>query len=250
MTPHPLENQAPAFAETWRRAFLLIALLLCTPLAHSQSACSSDGQPAPTALLERFINADCASCWRDPTTPVASSGALALDWISPGSQGEDAPLAPAANRDALMRLAELNQAQPKAQISQISTVSGWPGATLRVAHGPAVSGYLGASIELTLPPGTVMTTPLQAWLVMVETLPQGLEDSPVSRNLVRNVLQPTWHIREALQNKEHLSYKELRPLNIPPGAKPERLRVVGWVQDASGRVAMAAETACPTEDKD
>jgi hypothetical protein len=250
MTTHPLNNQPRAFASAWRLAGLLAALLLSAPLAHSQSACSSDDQAEPKALLERFINADCESCWRDPATPAAATGAFALDWIVPGSQGDDAALAAAAVRDATMRLAELNHAPPKTQSSQIAAVSGWSGATLRVAHGPPVSGYLGASIELTLPPGTTMTTPLQAWLVMVETLPQGFENSPVSRNLVRNVLQPLWNMREALQNAEHLSFKELRPMNIPPGARPERLRVVGWVQDAGGGVLMAAESMCPLEDKE
>lgn len=249
MTTHLLTNQAPAFAARWRLAGFLLAMLLGASQAHSQSSCSSDGQAAPKALLDRFINADCASCWRDPATPVASSGTLALDWILPGAQGEDAALAPVANRDALMRLTELDHTPPNAQISRITTVSGWPGATLRVAHGPAVSGYLGASIELTLPPSTLVTTPLQAWLVMVETLPQGLEDSPTPRNLARNVLQTSWKMRESLQNTERLNFKELRPMNIPAGAKPERLRVVGWVQDASGRVLLAAESVCLTEDK-
>ncbi|MDD2880441.1 MAG: hypothetical protein PHQ58_08375 [Rhodoferax sp.] len=234
---------------TWRVTGLLAALLLGSPLAHSQSSCSSDGQPAPTALLERFINANCESCWVDPATPIAAPGVLAMDWIVPGSQGEDAALAPAANSDALMRLTELNHAPPKTQSSQITTVSGLPGATLRVAHGPAVSGYLGASIELTLPPGVQVATPLQAWLVMVETLPQAYENSPVPRNLARNVLQPSWKMRDPLQNTEQINYKELRPMNIPQGARPERLRVVGWVQDAVGRVLLAAESTCPPEDK-
>lgn len=250
MTTHPLKNQAHAFATTWRLAGLMTALLLGAPLAHSQSACSSDGQAAPTALFERFINADCEACWRDPATPAATPGALALDWIVPGSQGEDAALAPAANRDALIRLTELNHALPNAQSSQMASVSGLAGATLRVAHGPAVSGYLGASIELTLPSGALMTPPLQAWLVMVETLPQGFEDSPVARNLARNMLQPSWNMHEKLPNTEQLNFKELRPMNIPQGAKPERLRVVGWLQDATGRVLLAAESACPPEDKE
>jgi hypothetical protein len=85
---------------------------------------------------------------------------------------------------------------------------------------------------------------------MVETLPKGLENSPVPRNLARNALQTIWSVREALQNKEQSIYKELRPMNIPIGAKTERLQVVGWVQDASGRVLMAAESACPPEDKE
>ena len=129
-------------------------------------------------------------------------------------------------------------------------VTGWPGATLRVAHGPAVSGYLGASIELTLPAGIRIDAPLQPWLVMVETLPPGFEGSPLSRNLVRNVLQPTWNMREELQNSEQMHFIDIRPMNIPQGANPERLRVVGWLQDATGSVLMAAESACPPEEKE
>jgi hypothetical protein len=212
--------------------------------------CSSDGQAAPKALLERFINADCDVCWSDSATPIAGPGALVLDWILPGAQGDDAALAAAASRDALWRLAHLKLVPAKTQTNHRLDVTGWPGATLRVAHGPAVNGYLGASIELTLPPGAQITVQLEAWLVMVETLPKGLENSPVPRNLARNALQTIWSVREALQNKEQSIYKELRPMNIPIGAKTERLQVVGWVQDASGRVLMAAESACPPEDKE
>lgn len=248
MTTHLHTNQIRAIGWTWRLTGPFLALLLGSPVAHSQSACSSDGQAAPTALFERFVSADCATCWSDPTTPAAALGALALDWIVPSPLGDETALAAAASRDTLLRLADLKRTPPKTQDSQNVNVTGWPGATLRVAHGPAVNGYLGASIELTLPPSTLMTTPLQAWLVMVESLPKGFEDSFVSRNLVRNVLHPSWNMHNTLQNAEHLSYKELRPMNIPQGARPERLRMVGWVQEASGRVLMAAETACPLED--
>ena len=227
-----------------------MALCLGTPMAHSQVSCNSDGQMPPTTLFERFINADCEACWQDPTTPVPTADALALDWIVPGSQGDDAPLSVAATRDALTRLAELKKASPNTQSSQLVNVAGWPGATLRVAHGPAVSGYLGASIELTLPAGTRIDAPLQPWLVMVETLPQGFEGSPVSRNLTRNVLQPIWNIPVPLQTSEQLNFIEIRPMNIPQGANPERLRVVGWLQDANGRVLLAAESSCPSEEKD
>ena len=40
----------------------------------------------------------------------------------------------------------------------------------------------------------------------------------------------------------------MRPLSIPPGTTPERLRVVGWVQDASGRVLTAAQSVCVPAD--
>lgn len=229
---------------------LLAALLLGTPPAHSQSVCSSDDQASPTALFERFINADCETCWRDTATSAAAPGALTLDWIMPGSQGEDAPLAAAARRDTLTRLAALPLTPPKTQNALTTTVSGWPGAALRVAHGMAVGDYVGTSIELTLTAGTVPERPLQAWLVLVETLPKKLEGSPVARNLVRNVLQPTWENPELLQHSEQISFKESRPMNIPQGATPARLRMLGWVTDARGRVLAAAQSTCPPEDKE
>ena len=48
----------------------LTAGLLTAPCAWALSACSSDGQPQPVALLERFISADCLECWSDPGTPA------------------------------------------------------------------------------------------------------------------------------------------------------------------------------------
>lgn len=228
-------------AWTW----VLAALLLASPQTRGQPVCSSDDQAAPRLLFERFINADCESCWSDASTPLAPRGALALDWIVPGRQGDEAALAGAASRDALMRLNALNHDRPDTLRSEEIKVHGWPGATLRVAHGPALGGYVGASIELTLPAAQQPPTPLQAWLVLVETLPAGFEGSPVPRNLVRNVFQPAWNLRDSLSNSERLSFKEIRPLNIPEGAKSERLRVVGWVQDATGRVSIAAESICP-----
>ena len=246
MTTHPLPNTT----KTRASAVMWLALCVATPMAHGQVSCNSDGLAPPKALFERFINADCEACWGDTATPVPAPGALALDWVVPGSQGDDAALSVAATRDALARLAEFKKSVPATQSSQVVNVTGWPGATLRVAHGPAVSGYLGASIALTLPAGTRIDAPLQPWLVMVETLPPGFEGSPVPRNLIRNVLQPLWNVPEVLQTSEQSNFIEIRPMNIPQGANPERLRVVGWLQDASGRTLMAAESACPPEEKE
>ena len=36
--------------------------------AAAQSLCTSERQAQPVAVLERFINADCESCWSDPAT--------------------------------------------------------------------------------------------------------------------------------------------------------------------------------------
>jgi hypothetical protein len=36
-------------------------------------------------------------------------------------------------------------------------------------------------------------------------------------------------------------------MNIPEGADPARLRVVGWVEDAHGRIVAAAQSHCRQE---
>jgi hypothetical protein len=198
--------------------------------------------------LERFVNAECATCWSALGTPTVTPDALALDWIVPSPLGDAAALSVAASRDALLRLESLNHNKPATQDSRRVQVTGWPGGHLRVAHGVALGGYLGASIELTLAPGEAVKWPLQAWLVLVETLPPGTADSPVPRNLARNVLQSSWNMRDALLISEHMSFKEMRALNIPEGANPQRLRVVGWVEDATGQVLVAAQSACTPEE--
>lgn len=214
-------------------ATFLVALLLSQAAAHAQSSCSSDGVPAPAALLERFIDASCEACWRDRETPAARPGDLPLDWIVPSAQGEPAPLAAAARRDALERLEALGRPRPAGADSVRSRKQVVRG-KLRVAQGLAIGGYVGTSIEWTGAPPSAWT----GWLVLVESLPAGTEGSPVARHLVRNVLQVMWPPGSPRQ-------RESRPMNIPEGANPERLRVVGWVEDARGRVRAIAAAACP-----
>ena len=56
-----------------------LAALVLVPAAHAQSSCASDGQPRPVALLERFINADCAACWAGSAAFVLAAVALMHD---------------------------------------------------------------------------------------------------------------------------------------------------------------------------
>jgi hypothetical protein len=223
--------------KTVSRPALAFALLIALPAAaQAQGACSSDGQPEPTGVLERFINADCESCWTDTRVAAPGPGELALDWIVPGSLGDDAPLSAAARREGLTRLAALGQAVPRHDAAKRQRREG-PVARLRVAHGPALNGYLGASIELRdAGPG-----PWQARLALVETLPAGSERNPVERHLVRNLLELAWDGAPAGRGQ---SFLESRPMNIPEGADPQRLRVVGWVEDARGRIRGIAGSRC------
>lgn len=229
----------------WLTACLLAVGGFFSGMAHAQSSCSSDGQSRPVVLLERFINADCADCWTDPATPRAGRGALALDWVLPGGQGDNAPLSAVATRDGLKRLEALGTTPPTASLNRKTQVQGRQGrtGTLRVAHGLPVSGYMGVSIEFQAPAPAAAQN-WTAWLALVEALPAGTEDSPVPRSLVRNVIQPNWSGREQLSNKERLRFIESRSMDIPAGMKTGRAQVIGWMEDAQGRVVAAAQSRC------
>ncbi len=217
------------------------------PGVGAQGVCSSDGQPQPVRLLERFLSADCERCW-STATALAPSGAgntLALDWIVPGSLGDNAPLSGAASRDALTRLAALRRAAPREQLAVSTKVANGRGDTVRVAHGVALGGYIGASIEASVEAQRRQTTaPLTAVLLLVETIAAGSDGTPIERNLVRNMLQAPWNSDSSLQKQKQISWLERRPLSIPEGADPQRLRVVGWLQDQRGRLLAAAQSAC------
>jgi len=221
---------------------LLLAACLLQP-ARAQSYCASDGQSRPVALVERFINADCRDCWADPATVRPRQRELVLDWVLPGTQGEDAPLSAVATRDGLKRLQTLDATPPARSSSRRTTVADGKG-KLRVAHGLPVSGYMGASIEYKQVPADAVGQPWSAWLALVEMIPAGTEGTPVARHLVRNLIQPIWDVRKQLSKKERLNFIESRSMDVPPGMNTDRVRVVGWVQDAQGRIVAAAQSRC------
>jgi hypothetical protein len=223
---------------------LAVVTLASAGSAQAQSFCASDGQPQPTQLLERFINADCDSCWKDAATPKTGAGQLALDWVTPGSKGEDAPMSAIATRDALARLQSLKLKAPAASSALAQPVRGVKGATLRVAHGLPLADYVGASIELKPVPVAARGQNWTAWLALVETLPSGLEGSPVARNLVRNLFQATWNVRKQLSNTEQERFFDQRSMSIAAGVDASRLRVIGWVEDQRGQIVAAAASQC------
>lgn len=213
---------------------LLALAAMASPWAQAQSYCSSDGQTQPARLLERFISADCESCWADGVAP-AEPDELALDWIVAGSKGDDAPLSAAASRDAGARLASLQRPVPAA-VDAVRRVVQAPKRGLRVSHGLPFNGYLGTSIELKSP----NTERWSAWLLLVETIPAGSDGTPIERNVVRNALQLAWP-----PAPRQARLFESRPMSIPEGAQPQRLRVVGLVQDGRGRLRAIAQSRCP-----
>jgi hypothetical protein len=218
------------------RPFAVLAgLLAVLPLA-AQALCTSDGVAQPAAVLERFVNADCAACWRDPATPKAPPGTFAIDWVVPGSKGENAPLSAAAHEDALERIYFLHHKAPD-QANALTTERNGDGVPVRVAQGEAFNDYIGTSIELK-DPGREAWRP---WLLLVERLPAGAEGSPVPRNVVRNVFRPDWG-RPAARAPGRAA--EARPMQIREGAKPDRLRLVAVLHDGRGRIRGITHTEC------
>ena len=214
----------------------VLSLLLALPsgFASAQSSCSSEGVKPVRQVIERFTNADCATCW---TAPLATSKTeLVLDWIVPSAAGEEAALSAAANRDALTRLDALAVVLNKDQFLYQTVAKASTAYTLRVAHGLAVNNYVGTSIELTKRPKEVKK--LDSVLLLVEYIPQGTADSPVERLLVRNMLQESWHLatQPVLLSR--------RPMSIPADVNPDNLRVIGWIQDAKGHVLAMAQSRC------
>lgn len=223
--------------------FLIVIFLLQSSFAMAQSSCSSDKTVAIKTIYERFTNADCGSCWTQPL--MTNKLAVTLDWLAPSPAGDDAPLSAAANRDALLRLDNLKIALPKEQ-QVVKTAIATSAYKIRVAHGLAVAGYTGASIELTqFPPNLPIAKNLTAVLLLTETIPKGTADSPIERTLIRNMLIETWIAAPiSTKNPKKQVLLTRRPLSIPAGANPDNLHVVGWVQDDQGRVLAAAQSHC------
>jgi hypothetical protein len=250
----PTKSSQPiGSAASLRTAAALLTLLTClAPLhqANAQSFCASDGQPRPVRLMERFINADCETCWQDPATPKSGEEDAVLDWIVPndaGSKGDDAPLSAVASRDGLTRLEVLGKSVPQESLTSTRPTAGikaMKGSTLRVAHGLPLSGYLGTSIELKPVPPSAKKQRWTAWLALVETLPAGTEGTPVARNLVRNVFQAVWNGDKKPSKIDQNRFFDARSMSIAQGVNPDKLRVVGWVEDAKGQVLAAAQSRC------
>lgn len=216
---------------------ILHTTLLALLPAAAQALCTSDDVPQPAAVLERFLNADCLECWRDPATPKADRDTVVLDWVIPGRNGQAAPLSTVALDEALERLYAHRRQVPSRTDAVASRREG-AGVALRLAQGRAFNDYVGASMELKEPG----REPWGAWLLLVESLPAGTEGSPVARNLVRNVFRPDWG---NVMKRTPGRLAETRSMQIHAGAQPERLRLVAVLHDARGRIRAISKTECP-----
>lgn len=201
----------------------VLAGLLAAPLlaAAGQDEC-------PSALLERFISADCEACWRSGTAPDTRT--LVLDWIVPSALGDDAPLSAAAIAEAKARATSL------ASDATLERRHALPprGPPVEVEDGPAWNGYIGLRLRVQraaepLPPGAA------GYLALVETVPAGDEGTPIARRVVR-VLAGPLALDPARPGIEHLL-----AMRIPQGARSDRLGAVGWVETGSGELLALAQ---------
>ena len=215
----------------------LAAALVCAGLTNASAqalSCSNDGRPQPAALLERFMDAGCHDCWQDARAPQPPKGAAVLDWVLPSELGDEASLSAVALPESHDR--QLALKRPDAPLPDSHLTRPQSRHALRVVQGFVVNGYLGAKLSYRPP----SAQPYTAWLLLVETLPAGTEGSPVARQLVRAAAE----LRPATRNGRPAALNETRALRVPEGAQHERLRLLGWVEDAQGRMRALAQTHC------
>ncbi|HET7527902.1 MAG TPA: hypothetical protein VFK10_18315 [Burkholderiaceae bacterium] len=188
------------------------------------------------AVLERFIDADCASCWTDPAVSKAATDEWVLDWIVPTPKGDDAALSPAAPAEALARAQRAlgKPPEPGFTTPHRTAARGSSPLHLRVRSGPAWNGYFAVQLEGSgrAPEGA------SAWVALVERVDAGTDGSAVPRRVVRAVAGPF----EPAELRSGKPWQRLNAMRWPATAKPVRLRAQGWIEQRDGRiVAMAGE---------
>jgi hypothetical protein len=187
-------------------------------------------------VIERFISADCDTCWTDQAAGAIADDAWLLDWIVPSARGDEAPLSSAAPTEATARTRRaLKTALAANRPAQQRTAARRPTQLeLRVASGPAWNGYFGVQVD----GGGRLASARSVWIALVETVAAGTDGTAVPRQLVRTVAGP-FEPRE-LRNGER--WQLLQAMRWPETAKAARLRARAWIEGADGRiVAMAGE---------
>jgi hypothetical protein len=205
---------------------------VCAQEAPDPAPCAR----AHAAVFERFISAECSTCWTDASTEAAPQDEWLLDWIVPSARGDDAPLSPAAPSESADRARRVlttgvNDARTVAHRTLARSAN--PG-RLTVAAGPAFHGYVGVQLDGSgrWPAGT------SAWVALVESVNASTGGTPVPRQLVRTVAGPF----QPPELRSGKPWRVLQALRWPEISSSERLRARAWLERADGRiVAMAGE---------
>jgi len=214
---------------------------LCGTVGATAPPASAPAGAAPcprqsAAVLERFIDAECASCWTDAATPQPGANAWLLDWIVPTTKGDAAPLSPAAPVEALQRARRALGHPPQAGITTPHRAPARADSPLRlrVQTGPAWNGYLAVQLDGSgrAPAGA------SAWVALVEWVDAGTDGTPLPRRLVRTVAGPF----EPTELRSGKPWQRLQAMRWPETARPVRLHAQAWIEQRDGRiVAMAGE---------
>jgi hypothetical protein len=216
-----------------------VALALCSAAAATVHAAPSCKSPEPLRLIERFMSADCESCWAADGLKSKAGRTMVLDWIVPGSA--TAPLAVGAVNEATARAGVLTSSATKQQSNALKAAA----PRLRIADGPAWNGYIGLQLTVhrnsnrngnrngKLPEGAV------AYMALVERMARKSEGTALARQLVRNVVGPL-----SLEELASVTpVRHFRAMRLPDGARAEKLASVAWVESAEGKVIAATQSA-------
>ncbi len=205
---------------------------LAPALALATTAQAQCPAPMQTSLVERFLSADCEACWRAGIAPkdALALAPFVLDWIVPSPRGGDAALSPAALDEAAARAGEL---PPGGLLQRRQTLQLPRGLSISVQDGPAWSGYIAVRLRVQVE-GAALPAGVVGYLALVELVPAGNEGTPIERRLVRALAGPLL-LDNALASTDHLL-----ALRMPPGARPDRLAAVGWIEASSGKVIALA----------
>ena len=208
------------------RGVVVLAGLAAMPVALAAPICP---EPAPNAMLERFMSAACESCWQDAVPPKART--MVLDWIVPA--GDAAPMATAALPESLARAGVVPGNET---LLRRASLTRRDAPRVRIADGPAWNGYIGIQLSVQrrgrLPRGAV------GYVALVERVSAGSEGSPVARQLVRAVVGPL--VLDELASRSTVTH--MHAVRVPEGARADRLASVGWVQATNAEVIAAAQS--------
>jgi hypothetical protein len=202
-----------------------LAAALAAPLV-AQAQCAA---PMATALVERFIPADCAACWGEGATPTGAP--FVLDWIVPSARGDEAALSAAAIAEATPRAGSLSAMQTKERRQALNAPRGL---VVEVEDGPGWNGYIGLQLRVRREDGATLPAGVAGYLALVENVAAGDEGAPVARRLVRVLAGPL------PLDSTRASIEHLLALRVPQGARVDRLGAVGWVESAPGHVIALA----------
>jgi hypothetical protein len=244
-TPEP-PLPPPRRLVTLLRAAAALPALAVGPAA-AQPACPP--QP-PRVLLERFVAAPCVPCWKEqPPLLQEHRDAWVLDWVVPIAadtpRGQPATpraafLANAALLEAADRVALAGPLASDEAFSLSHPLAQRSALALEVRDTPLPDGRIELRMAARFTSQRPLPAGLQGWLVLVERIAAGEQESPVDRQVVRAVVGPL-----PLEGLARRPIDHLRTVAQPAAGKPERLAALGWVETTKGRVIAVGRGPLP-----